>query len=316
MMLNYKGLKATYERMTVTDEQVDSQIERLHDQNTRTLNITDRLSQTDDEVIIDFVGICNGNVFEGGTAQKQPVVIGSGTYIPGFEDQLVGRRIGEEFDVNVTFPVGYPVPDLAGRPATFKCKLHEIHVHEKYALDDNFAREVGGCESMEALRASVRESMQSYIDRQADTELNDQLMNQILETYECEITEEQLNKALDQEFESLEAQLGNLKLSLDQYLQFMNTTCEALREDMLPNAQRNVKRQSVFAEIARIENIDVDEQSVSDAFAAFCRENNMTVEQLQLYFDQRVEAYLTRQIIEEKVFAVIRENAEITIVEK
>lgn len=315
-MLNYKGLKATFEHLTVSDAQIDSQIERLWEQNTKTLNITDRLSQTDDEVVIDFVGICEGKIFEGGSAQNQPVVIGSGTYIPGFEEQLVGRKIGEEFDVNVTFPIGYPAAELAGRPAIFKCTLHEIHVRQKYAMDDEFAREVGGCESLAALRTAVRERMQSYVDKQAETDLNNHLMDQILETYECEISEEQLNKALDQEMQALEMQLGSQKLTLDQYLQFMNTTREALREDMIPEARRNVIQQNIFAEIAKLEAIEVDEQSVMDAFATFCQENNMTVEQLQLYFDERVEAYLTRQIIEEKVFDIIRQNAEITTVEK
>jgi len=315
-MFNYKGLEAVYEHMTVTEDQVDRQIDRLIEQNQTTVTVSDRPSQLGDEVVLDYTGFCDGVPFEGGKAEDYPLTLGSGMFIPGFEDQLVGKNTGERVDVHVTFPVMYHAADMAGKQATFRCKIKEIRVFRKHQADDTFAREVCGCESFTALREQLRTGMQHYIDRQSDLELKGRLLDQLCEQFDGEVTAEQLEKALDIEMDELEAQLRQQRLTMDQYCQFMSTTTEQLREDAIPSARKNVQRQMIIAEIARIEGIEADEQSISEAFADVCRENNISPEDLQMHFDQQLESILVRTVIENKVLDVIKANAKITIVER
>lgn len=315
-MLNYKGLKATCERFIVSDVQIDQQINRLLDQHMKTLAITDRPSQLDDELVIDYEGFCDGVQFEGGTAQRQVLTLGSDMFIPGFEAQLVGKSAGEEVEVQVTFPDAYSVTALAGKPAIFKCKIHEIRVRQKYDLDDVFAQEVGGCESLEAMRERIRNEMQAYADQQADEDLKQCLIDQLLSDYQCDITDEQLNKALDLELKNLEGQLARQGLTLDAYCQFTGQNRDQLRADCLPDAKKAVQRQMIIAEIAEKENIEADEPSIGEALEKICRDNGMRIEELQPYMNAEFESAVVRNVIATKVLDCIKSYAEISVVEK
>jgi len=315
-MINYKGLKAVYEHMTVTEDQVERQIDRLIEQNQKSESVTGRPAQLGDEVVLDYTGYCDGKAFEGGSATDYPLTLGSGVFIPGFEDQLVGKNIGEQVDVNVTFPVMYPAENMAGKDATFRCIIKEIHVYRKHQADDTFAREVAGCATFSEFKEQLRAGMQAYADRQSDIELKGRLLDILCDQFEGEVTDEQLEKALNIEMDELEAQLVQQRLTMDMYCQFTEKTREQLREDFIPSARRNVQRQQIISEIAAIENIVADEQSVADAFGNLCREYNIAPEELQMHFDQRLENILVRTVIENKVLDIIRTNAEITTVEK
>ena len=314
-MLDYKGLKAVRETLAVTDVQIDRQIEKLLEQNMKNIVITDRPSQVEDELVLDYAGFCEGVQFEGGTAEKQTLVLGSGMFIPGFEEQLIGKNPGDEVDVHVTFPTQYHAENLAGKEATFKCKVHEIRVKSPYKADDEFAREVGGCENFAEFREALREGMQAYIDGQADMELKDRLLNQLIENYDCEITDEQMEKALDQEMQALEAQLSRQGLNLDLYCQFSGSTREELREDYKAEARNNILRQNVIAEIAEKEGIEADEQAVADEISNICRENDMTIEQLQPYLTEEFQTAVIRSVISNRVLDKLVEYAEITEVQ-
>ena len=218
--------------------------------------------------------------------------------------------------MNVTFPIMYPAENLAGKDATFRCKIIEIHEFVRHNADDRFAKEVGGCETFAEFRQQLSDSMQAFIDRQSELELKDRLLNQICADFDAVITAEQLEKAVDIEMRELEAQLAEKRLTLDVYCQFMNTTTEQLREDVVPAARNNIKRQMVVAEIARIEGIEADEESVAAAFADLCRQYNVSPEQMQLAYDEQLQSILVRTVIENKVMDVIKENATITTVEK
>ena len=311
-MLKYKSLRAPLEHLKATDEQVAQQIDKLMEQNLRVLNVTDRPTQLDDEVVIDFKGFCGGEPFDGGAAEKYPLTLGSGAFIPGFEEQLVGKNIGDHVDVKVTFPESYPAAALAGREATFRCVIHEIHVKTRYESNDDFAREVGGFDSFAELESAVRARLQTYIDRQADAELKNRLMDQVIAAMDDEITDEQL----DAEVRALEAQLGRQGLGLAAYLSFLGKTKEALREEMKPDARKNVLRQQAISEIARLEGIEADEASVAAAITEICRENHMTLEQLQPYCTDEFQASVTRSVIADKVLDCIKSHATIEVVEK
>ena len=315
-MLNYKGLRATREHLTVTDAQVDEQIDRLLAQSKKTVQITDRSAQADDEIILDYAGECDGDFFEGGTAQRQALTLGSGMFIPGFEEQLIGCAIGEKRDVRVTFPTEYHAKNLAGKPAVFHCTVHEIHLKEKYAADDTFAREVGGCETFDQFRQSVRDSMQAYVDRQADEEMRDQLMNQICATLDYQITDDQLKRAVDQAMQSFSAQLARQNLTIEMYCRFIGATEASLREDAVPEARKNILRAVAIDRIAEAEGIEADEDSMADMMSAIMQQNHLTKEQLQSYVTDDFMAAVARGVVSNKVLDLIVENASIENIEK
>ncbi len=315
-MLNYKGLRATREHLTVTDAQVDEQIDRLLAQSKKTVQITDRPAQADDEIILDYAGEFDGEFFEGGTAQRQALTLGSGMFIPGFEEQLIGCAIGERRDVRVTFPTEYHAKNLAGKPAVFHCTVHEIHLKEKYAADDTFAREVGGCETFDQFRQSVRDSMQAYVDRQADEEMRDQLMNQICATLDYQITDDQLKRAVDQAMQTFSAQLARQNLTIEMYCKFIGATEASLREDAVPEARKNILRAVAIDRIAEAEGIEADEDSMADMMSAIMQQNHLTKEQLQSYVTDDFMAAVARGVVSNKVLDLIVENAVIEDVEK
>ena len=315
-MLNYKGLKAVRERILVPDAQVDRQIDAILQSQMKNVPVTGRPAQAGDEVVLDYAGETAEGYFEGGSADGQTLVLGSGTFIPGFEEQLIGHSVGDEVDVHVTFPEKYHAPQLAGKAAVFHCKLHEVRVKEKYKADDEFAREVGGCETFAEFRESMKEAMQAYADQQAENELKEQLLNQVCDSASFEISEEQVNAALDLMMQSLESQLARQGLNLDMYCQFMNTNKEALREDNRNEARRNVERQFAIAEIAMAESIAPDEESVARSLQQIARDNKMTIEQLQPHMDEAFQAAVAQSVITEKVLDFLVANSEIETIVK
>ena len=315
-MFAYKGLRGTLERLIVTDAQVDQQLDRLLEQHARAIPVTGRASAPGDELVLDYAGYADGAQFEGGTAERQTLVLGSGAFIPGFEEQLVGRLPGDKVDVKVAFPEQYHAPNLAGREAVFKCVVHEIRMRQKYAPDDAFAKEVFGLESFEALKQRLRESMQAYADRKADEDLKSRLLDQLLDAYEGDVGGKALSKALDMEISALEAQLARQGLTLDAYCQFTGKSREQLREECRPDAVKSIKRQRIIADIAEAEGIEADEASVAAAIRQLCRDNNMTVEQLSAYLNGDAQNAIVRGVIADKVLDLLRDSAVIETVER
>ena len=236
MSFTYKGLKAVLERHIVTDAEVDRQIERLQQQNPRIAEVTDRAAQNGDEVVLDYAGFCDGEQFAGGTAEKQTLVLGSGQFIPGFEEQLLDKVPGEEVVVKVTFPVQYHAENLAGKEAEFRCKLHAIRIKTPYELDDIFAKEVGGCETFEEMRQKVAKSLQAYIDERGEMDLQDRLLRMAADTLNFQPSEKQMQAEMDEQMKNLAAQLNQQGLTMEMYCQFMQTTEEKLREDTRADA--------------------------------------------------------------------------------
>ncbi len=315
-MMNYKGLHAVREHLNVNESEIDRQIDKMLESSMRTIPVTGRPTQADDEIILDYAGDSGGEFFDGGTAQKQALVLGSGQFIPGFEEQLIGKNIGDTVDVKVTFPEKYHAEALAGKEAVFHCRIHEIHLKEKYKPDDVFAREVGSCESFAEFRDKVRESMQAYIDRQADDEVKDSLLNQLIERCEIHPAEEDVNRALDAVMENLENQLARQGLNTELYCQFMKKSYEALREEQRPVALKNLRREAVIDEIAKAEGIAATEEAVAQAIEDICRKNRMSVKQLEPYMTPAFQAAVEKSVVTAQVLDLLLESAEIETVEK
>lgn len=315
-MAEYKGLKGTLERLTITDAQAQKQIEQLIEQHPRLIPVTDRPSRLDDEVVLDYAGYVDGEQFEGGTAQMQTLVLGSGMFIPGFEDQLVGKRPGDQVDVHVTFPVQYHAPALAGKEAVFKCVIHEVRVRDKYAPGDDFALEVFGMDSYDALMARMKQSLQTYADQQAEEELSIRLIDQVAADFDGDIPQEALDRAVDLQLQSLEAQLQRQGLTLDAYCQFTGKTREQLRADHLPDARKAVTRERAIDYVAQAEHIEADEESVAQVLQQICRENGVTMDQLAAHMDENAQAAIVRNVITQKTLRHVRELAEVEVREE
>ena len=312
MSFVYRGLKATLSRHIVTDAEIDRQLERLQQQCPRIAVINDRPTENGDEIVLDYAGFCNGDQFPGGTAEKQTLVLGSGTFIPGFEEQLLDKVPGEEVWVEVTFPTEYHAKELAGKPASFRCVIHEIRVKTFYELDDTFAKEVGGTDTFEQMRERMELSMQSYCDERGEMDLQDRLLRQAAESLEFEPSEAQLNAEMDEQMNNLKAQLAQQGLGIEMYCQFMNTTEEQLREDARANALNSIRMQAAIELIASLENLEATKDEISEAVALIARQNKMTVEQLKPYYDAQFEAAVVRSVLTSKVMRLVRDAAEVT----
>ncbi len=316
MSFVYRGLKATLTRHIVTDAEIDRQLERLQQQYPRIAVINDRPTASGDEIVLDYAGFCDGVQFPGGTAEMQTLVLGSGTFIPGFEEQLLDKVPGEKVTVHVTFPEQYHSADLAGKAAEFRCTIHEIRVKTAYELDDVFAKEVGGCETFEQMRRKLGESLQNYTDERGEMDLQDRLLRQAAMTLEYQPTEAQMNAELDEQMNNLKAQLAQQGLTIQMYCSFLNTTEEQLREDARANAEASLRGQAAIEQIVSLENLEATEEEIGQAVALICRQNNMTMEQLKPYYDAQFEAAVVRSVLTSKVMRLIRDAAEVTEVEE
>ena len=316
MSFTYRGLKATLERHIVTGEEIDRQIERLRQQNPRIAHVDNRPTENGDEVVLDYAGFCDGVQFPGGTAQMQTLVLGRGTFIPGFEEQLLDKVPGEEVTVKVMFPSQYHSAELAGKAAEFRCKIHEIRVKTQYELDDVFAREVGGCETFAEMREKLGQSLQAYTDERGEMDLQDRLMRQAAETLEFTPSETQIEAEIGEQMQNLSAQLAQQGLTLEMYCQFMSTTEEQLRQDARGNAEASVRIQAAIEQVVYSENLEASKEEIGQAMAIIARQNNMTLEQLKPYVDAEFEAAVVRSVLTSKVMKLIRDSAEVTEIVK
>ncbi|MBQ7802206.1 MAG: trigger factor [Oscillospiraceae bacterium] len=312
MSFTYKGLKATQERHIVTDAEIDHQLQRLQQMNPRVAVVKDRPAQLGDEVVLDYAGFCDGEQFAGGTAENQTLVLGSGMFIPGFEEQLVDKVPEEQVSVKVTFPAEYHASELAGKEAEFKCVIHEIRVKSAYELDDVFAKEVGNCETFEEMRQKLGQSLQSYSDERGEMDLQDRLIRQAAETLEFSPSEAQIEAELDEQMNNLKAQLAQQGLTIEMYCQFMSTTEEKLRDDARANAEASVRVQAAIEQIVDMEQLEATQEEIGQAVALVCRQNNMTMEQLKPYYDAEFEAAIVRSVLTSKAMRLVRDEAEIT----
>ena len=314
MSFTYKGLSIEMTRHTVTDAEVDHHMHRLQQQNPRVAEVTDRPTENGDEVILDYAGFCDGVQFPGGTGENQTLVLGSGMFIPGFEEQLLDKVPGEEVEVKVTFPTEYHAPELAGKDAIFRCKIHKIRVKTPYELDDVFAKEVGGCETFAQMQQMLKASLQSYTDERGEMDLQDRLLTMAAETLEFSCDQDTLDEAVNQQMKAFEAQLNQQGLSLEMYCSFLGKTEKEILEDMVPTAEAALRNQAAIEKIVELEGITATDEEIGQAIALVARQNRMTVEQLKPYMDEQFHAAIVKSVQTGKVMSLIRENAHVTVV--
>ena len=313
MDFTYRGLKAELARHIITDEEINRQIERLRQQSPRITPVNDRPAQLGDEVVLDYKGFCGDEQFPGGTAENQTLVLGSGMFIPGFEEQLVDKVPDEPVTVFVTFPTEYHAAELAGKEARFECVIRQIRLKEEYDLDDTFAKEVGQCDTFEEMREKLGESLQAYTDERGEMDLQDRLLRQAAATLDYTPDEAELEAAVDVEIQNLEAQLAHQGLTLEMYCQFMNTGMEELRNDSYPAAKIALRNHAAVLKIAELENLEPTSEEISQSLAMICRQNGITMDQLKEIYDAEFEVAVMKSILTGKVMRLIRDEADITV---
>lgn len=315
MSFTYKGLTAQLDRHIVTDTEVEQHLCRLQQQSPRIALITDRPTQSGDEIVLDYAGFCDGEQFAGGTAQNQTLVLGSGMFIPGFEEQLLDKVPGEQVTVNVTFPAEYHSEALAGKDAQFQCTIHQIRVKTPYELDDTFAKEVGQCESMEQMRQKLKESLQVYSDERGEMDLQDRLLRQAADTLEITFTDAEIESAVNQQMQDLQAQLAQQGLNLEMYCAFLKTDPDTLRADARPSAEAALRGSAAVEQIVRLEKLEPTQEEIAEALAIICRRNSITMDQLKEHYDAAFEAAVIKSILAGKVMSLIRDAANVTVAE-
>lgn len=312
MSFTYLNLQGKLEHVTATAEDIDRQLQRLLQANPRIIPVTGRAAALGDELVLDYAGFSEGVQFPGGTAQMQTLTLGSGMFIPGFEEQLVGANIGDDVTVTVTFPTEYHAPELAGKNAEFRCHVHEIRTHDSYQMDDTFAKEIGQCENMEQMRENMGKALQDYYNQRAEQELRWQLMHQAAATVEEQPTDEELDRMVEAQMETLTAQLAQKGLTLEAYCQFTGSDEKKLREDMRPDALETFRTQKAVEKIAQLENLTVTDEEMDAAIQRICADNHMSAEDLKPYFDNGFLTVVRQQMLRDKATEVVRRSAQIT----
>ena len=258
----YKGLKATKKVNTVEDAAVEAEIERMRERNARIITREGK-AQDGDVTDIDFEGFVDGVAFEGGKAEHYSLTLGSGSFIPGFEDQIVGHSAGEEFDVNVTFPTEYQAAELAGKAAVFKIKLHEVKYKELPALDDELAKDCSEYDTLDEFKASIRKNNQEQLDKQDDLAVENALVDQVIESMEGEIPQAMYDTRMDEMVNDFAFRVEQQGLRLEDYLKYMGQSVDQFRASFMPQAEKQVKIRLALEAVAAAENIEASEEEVS-----------------------------------------------------
>ncbi len=309
----YKGLKSEKVIAKVEDSEIDAQINSMADRNARMVEVTDRAAQMGDTATIDFEGFCDGVAFDGGKAEGHALELGSGQFIPGFEDQIVGHNIGDEFDVNVTFPTEYGAENLAGKDATFKCKLHELKIRELPEIDDEFAKDVSEFDTLEALKADLTAKTLERKQKAADEEVENDLVSQIVDSIKGEIPEAMFENRLNQSVEEFAYRLQSQGLNLETYLKYTNSTIDEFKNTFRPQAESQVKFRLALEKIVELEKIEASEEDINAQIEKMAKDYGMEAEQIK-------NAVPTEEIAKDlavsKAIDFIKENAVITEVEK
>ncbi len=305
----YKGINLKKVEYNVEDKDIDHEIYHMRERNARLINVEDRPVESGDTTIIDFEGFSDGVAFEGGKAENHELVIGSNTFIPGFEDQIIGMKIREEKDINVTFPEEYFSKDLAGKPAVFKVKLHEIKKKELPEADDEFAKDVSEFDTIKELKDSIKEKLEDENKHKAEYETEEEAIKTVCDNTEIEIPSGMVETETDNMIRDIEQRLSYQGLNFEQYLKMMNKTEADLRKEMEEQALKQVKTKLVLEAIVKAENIEASEEEVKAKIEEMAQTYGRDAKELEQ--NESLKKYIAESVKTEKAIHFIVENAKI-----
>ena len=277
----YKGIEAEKKVAEVTDEDVEAELTRARERNARTIEVTDRAAAMDDICNIDYEGSIDGVAFDGGKGAGHDLKLGSGSFIPGFEDQIVGKNIGEEFDVNVTFPEDYHAKELAGKAAVFKTKLNAIKFEELPLADDEFAKDVSEFDTLDEYKADIKAKMEKRNEDKAQGEFENALAEALMEKLVAEIPEPMFEAETENYVRDYDTRLRQSGLDLNTYFKYTGLTLDALREQMRPQAEKQVKMRLALEKIASLENLTVADEDIDAEYKRIAEAYNVPEEQVK-----------------------------------
>ncbi len=305
----YKGLKAERPLVKVEAAEVNAEIKSLQERNARMVSVEDRAAKKGDTVVIDFEGFQDGVAFDGGKAEGHSLELGSGQFIPGFEDQIIGKNIDDEFDVNVTFPEEYGAENLAGKPAVFKVKLHEIKLRELPTADDEFAKDVSEFDTLKELKADLKKKALERKKKAAEEAVENILVQQIVDGIKGEIPEAMFTNRLNQSVEEFGYRLQSQGMSLDLYLQYTGSTIEQFRETFRPQAEMQVKYRLALEKIVELEGIKADEEAVEAEFAKIAEGYGVEIDKVKAVIPA---SEVEKDVAVGKAIDFVKANAVIT----
>ena len=303
---DYKGIKAPKEVKEITDEDIDKQIDLIRKKNARIVSVDDRAAQLDDEVIIDFEGFFGDEAFEGGKGEDHPLRLGSGQFIPGFEDQIVGHKIGDEFDVNVTFPENYQMSDYAGKDATFKCKLKGISYEELPEINDDLVKDATEFETVAEYKEDIKSKLEEAAVQQAESGFENAVMNALIEKVDSPIPNCMYEQRIDSLMRSFEQQLQQQGMDIKLYFQYTGMDMDSFRETYRDRAVNEVKLRLALEKIAELEKIEVSEEELNNGLGEIAAANNMDVETVKRFIP--IDDYTTDLRVQ-KAIDFVKENA-------
>ena len=306
----YKGIELKKVEYKVTDEDIKDELNHMAEHNSRMVSIEDRPAKKDDTVTIDLEGFIDGVPFENGKAEGQQLVIGSNTFIPGFEDQLIGMKIGEERDINVTFPEDYFTKDLAGKDAVFHIRMHEIKKKELPKIDDEFAKDVSEFDTLAELKKSIKEKKEHENEHRAEHEIEDNAVEAVCKNTKIDIPDGMIELEIDNMLDNMNQRLQYQGLDLERYLKFVGKTEADLRKEYKEDAEKNVKSSLVIRQIVADEKIKADAKYVKEKLEEMAKQYNRKVEELEK--NEQLKEYIEESSQTEQAVKLIIDNAKIT----
>lgn len=302
---DYKGLEVKKTTKTVDDAAVDAEIDKIRNRNARSISVEDRAAQIGDTAVIDFEGFLDGVAFEGGKGEKFPLELGSGSFIPGFEEQVAGKNIGEDFDVNVTFPEHYQAENLAGKPAVFKCKLHEIKGKELPNVDDEFVKDVSEFDTLDEYKADIKSKLEKAAADEASTNLDNALVDAVIGKMKAEVPQVMYQRRID---EIVREWSARNRISVEDYLKYTGVTMDQFRANFTEVAKRQVDLRLALEKIAELENITVSDEDVDKEYADMAEQYKMEADKIKA----AVPADAIKNDLKiEKALDLVRDSAKI-----
>ena len=306
----YKGLKVDKVSTRVTQKEVDEEIEKERERNARTIDVTDRAVQDKDMVTLDFEGFVDGEAFEGGKGENYPLTIGSGSFIPGFEEQLIGAEIDKETEVKVTFPEDYQAEELAGKDAVFKCTVHQIKAKELPELDDEFASDVSeSCETLEDYRAEVKAKIKERKEREGRQKKEDQAVNQAIENSQMDIPQPMIDLEAKQLADDFARRLMQQGMSVDQYFQLTGLSEDKIIDELKPQAEKRIKTRLVLEAVVAAEDIQVSDERLDEELQKMADSYQMEVDKLKEFMGENEKKQMKEDIAVQEAVTLIADAA-------
>ncbi|MBR6020493.1 MAG: trigger factor [Lachnospiraceae bacterium] len=306
----YKGLEVAKQDVTATDEEIDAEIKKEQEKNAKEINIEDRAIIEGDTATIDYEGFVDGVAFEGGKGENHPLVIGSHSFIPGFEEGLIGKTLGEECDVEVTFPEEYHAKELAGKAAVFKCKVNKITAKELPEVDDEFASEVSDFDTLAEYRESIAKTIVEKKEADAKTAKEDELVKKAIENATMEIPEAMIESSARQMGEEFAQRLQMQGLNIGQYFQYTGLTAEKYLETLKPQAKNRIETRLVLEAIAKAENIEVSAEELDAEMQKMADQYSMELAKVKELFGEEELKQLTQDLAVQKAITLLSDNAK------